>query len=190
MSRTAEAETLARLVGDSQAWASWLARLNRAVADGELELLEALVELLARQRPTHLDVALQALVLVPGDAAAVRAVEALRRATRVDVRPLSAEQVFTLLLAFAANGGDYNIGISGAYSRLHAWRSLGGLVDAPADPPLEAIEAEARAIERIGGFAHFASDSRWFNHVVTDLGLAAVRADGRSLAVLAGTDTD
>ncbi|MCY1065020.1 DUF6183 family protein [Nannocystis sp. RBIL2] len=378
MSRTAEAETLAQLAGDPQTWVSWLARLQRAVADGELELLEELVEVLARQRPTYLDVALQALVLVPGDAAAVRAVATLRRhdklgsptrtgqhpdagarlragalasrhgpatlahaidtlglpddllslmacwaqelvirgaalagpaidalaralvacdhplgslpmhrlalevgseavaatyrvgsmscwgwsaptgptiapastlpevvaigqpdegrriasvfsshcavsngrvkarmfrfdravqgpcpallralplgvlagATRVDVRPLSAEQVFTLLLAFAANGGDYNVGISGAYGRLHAWRSLGGLVDAPADAPLEAIEAEARAVERIGGFAHFASDSRWFNHVVTDLGLATVRVDGRSLAVLAGTDTD
>ncbi|WP_434425165.1 DUF6183 family protein [Nannocystis pusilla] len=61
---------------------------------------------------------------------------------------------------------------------------------APAEATLEAVEAEARAVERIGGFAHFASDSPWFNHVVTDLGLAAVRADGRSLAVLAGTDTD
>jgi hypothetical protein len=375
---TAEAETLAQLAGDPKAWGSWLARMVRASAEGELELLGELVERCARRQSPYLPTALQALVLVPGDTAAVRAIETLRRhdrlgapagsrqhpdagaryyagvlasrhgptalahaidtlglpddlvalmacwahelvtrgaavagpaidalvgvlaarehplaslplrrvaleigsevvaatyhvgggscwgwsaptgptlapasalpevvavglpaegrriasvfsshcavsngrararmfrfdravqgpcpallrslplgvlagATRVDVRPLSAAQVFQLLLAFAANGGDYNIGISGAYGRLHAWRSLGGLVDAPADASLEAIEAEARAVERAGGFAHFASDSPWFNHIITDLGLAAVRADGRSIAVLAGTDTD
>nr|WP_263429361.1 DUF6183 family protein [Nannocystis pusilla] len=370
---------MARFAADPRAWSSWLARLERAVDDGELELLAELVELLTRQRSTYLDVTLQALVLVRGDATVVRAIEALRRheklgppagsgrqhhdagaralagalatrhgpaalvraiealgvpddlmsllacwahelvirgaalagpeidvllktlaahdhplaslpmhrlalevgsetaaatyrvgglgcwgwsaptgptiapaatlpeivavgepadgrriasvftshcevsngrvkarmfrfdravqgpcpallrslplgvlagATRVDVRALSVAQFFALLLAFGANGGDYNTGISGAYGRLHAWRSLGGLVDAPADAPLEAIEAEARAVERAGGFAHFTSDSPWFNHVITDLGLVAVRADGRSIAVLAGTDTD
>ena len=36
----------------------------------------------------------------------------------------------------------------------------------------------------------FDADTEWFHAVVWDLGIAALRPDGRTVAVLAGTDTD
>lgn len=103
----------------------------------------------------------------------------------VAVRAISAPHAFALLLAFASNGGDYNRAWSGAFGRRDAWRSLGGLVGAPLEARLDDIEQRARAAR----FAHFRSDA-WFYQVVTDLGIAAVTADGSQLAVLAGTDSD
>ena len=51
---------------------------------------------------------------------------------------------------------------------------------------LTAEDAAAAAARWLG----FACDAPWFERVAWDVGLAAVREDGRSLAVLAVTDTD
>lgn len=95
-------------------------------------------------------------------------------------------EVFAELLSFATLGGDYNSAWSAAYGRRDAWRSLGGLAGAPPDAPLHEIEARAREIH----WSWFAPETPWFNNIATDYGVAAVSADGSSLAILAGTDTD
>ena len=39
-------------------------------------------------------------------------------------------------------------------------------------------------------FAWFDADTPWFYNVITDFGLAALRPDRASIAILAGSDTD
>lgn len=121
------------------------------------------------------------------DPALLRAlpVECFADASTLEVRAITPPHAFALLLAFASNGGDYNRAWSGAFGRRDAWRSLGGLVGAPIDARLDDIERRARGTH----FAHFRSDA-WFYQIVTDLGIAAITADGSSLAILAGSDTD
>lgn len=104
----------------------------------------------------------------------------------LEVRRYDAARAFEALLVFASNGGDYNLDWSAAHGRLAAWRSLGGLVDAPADASLPSIEARAGACR----FLHFRAPTPWFYRVVTDLGLVVVRDDLASVALLAGSDTD
>jgi hypothetical protein len=82
-------------------------------------------------------------------------------------------------------GGVYGPSLLGAYGRLAAWRSLGGLVGASSE---ESIESAASLVRRCLWVA-FEAKSEWFTNVV-DLGLVAVRPDGLSLAVLAATDED
>jgi hypothetical protein len=103
------------------------------------------------------------------------------KATRVGART-----VWNSLLGAASGGGAYTSGPGGAYSRRTAWRSFRGLIGAPADAgPLE-IQAASSACS----FAAFTVSSSWFYTVAWDLGIMAVRQDGRTVAVLAASDTD
>lgn len=91
-----------------------------------------------------------------------------------------------LLFGAAANGGAYNSGRGGAYGRRDAWQSAAGLVGAgDDDTPAQVLALAARA-----AWFSFDADSGWFDHVAWDLGLLALRPDGRTLALLAATDTD
>ncbi|MFE5035151.1 DUF6183 family protein [Streptomyces sp. NPDC056683] len=74
----------------------------------------------------------------------------------------------------------------GAYGRLAAWRSLGGLVGAAPDAP---IGHTARLVEQAHWFVADPS-SDWFCLVAWDLAVAVLRAGGQEIAVLAATDTD
>jgi uncharacterized protein (TIGR02996 family) len=91
-----------------------------------------------------------------------------------------------VLFAAAANGGAYGPGLQGAYGRRAAWESLAGLAGAPPGAGVEAVAEVARRCL----WVEFDADSGWFDHIAWDLGLLAVRPDGRSLAVLAATDAD
>ena len=97
---------------------------------------------------------------------------------------IPAELAFSALFAAASSGGAYDRGRYGAYGRLSAWQSVGGLVGAN---PSETIEAVAAMAEQSRWFRF---DSEWFHHVAWDVGLAVVSADGARLALLAATDTD
>jgi Family of unknown function (DUF6183) len=103
---------------------------------------------------------------------------------RGDVVPAS--RAFALLFAAAADGGAYGGRLEGAYGRLAAWKSLGGLAGATNRQTIESIEVLAKRCTWVS----FVCDSEWFYHVAWDLALLAIRPDGRSLAVLAATDTD
>jgi hypothetical protein len=115
--------------------------------------------------------------------------ECLEGAEPSDVREaLVSDQVaFGALWSLFTQGGAYSEGDSAAYARLYAWRSLGALCDVALAEPLASVrERAARA-----RFTTFASrSSRWFDHVCVDVGLACLRPDGRSMMVLAATDSD
>jgi uncharacterized protein (TIGR02996 family) len=101
-----------------------------------------------------------------------------------DFRWVSAAHALGVLFSAAQNGGAYTRGEAGAYGRLHAWQSFGWLAGTAAGATADEIAGVA---ERC---AWVRFDGDWFDHIAWDLGLIALRPDGRSLAVLAAADTD
>lgn len=98
---------------------------------------------------------------------------------------LSPERAWDVLFAAGAHGGDYDVARSGAWGRFAAWTSLRALAGLDPDATYAETEDAARACAWTG----FLADTDWFYRVVTDLGIAAVAPSGRSIAVLAGSDT-
>jgi hypothetical protein len=104
----------------------------------------------------------------------------------IEARIVAADHALALLFAAAANGGAYNSGVRGAYGRLYAWRSVAGLCGKDVATDVRMLAGHAAECTWI----ELNADGEWFAHVAWDLGLAALRKDGLSLAVLAATDTD
>jgi hypothetical protein len=107
-------------------------------------------------------------------------------AGQVLLRPLPPSLAFGFLYAAAANGGAYNEGDHSAYGRLEAWRSIGALAGLSGD-------ADTASVQRVAlgcSWRYFEAPTPWFRQVAWDFGIAALRPDGRTLAVLAATDTD
>ncbi|MFF4041263.1 DUF6183 family protein [Streptomyces sp. NPDC001816] len=102
----------------------------------------------------------------------------------VAVRPPA--QAWRVLFAAASTGGAYNSGSYGAYGRLAAWRSLAALAGSPEGSTV--AEVEAHVLDCI--WHGFGADTKWFEQVAWDIGLAALSSGRRRLAVLAATDTD
>jgi hypothetical protein len=90
------------------------------------------------------------------------------------------------MFAAASMGGAYTSGLKGGYGRLAMWRSVAALVGADEQDPVEAVAALAERCRWLS----FDATSAWFFQVAWDIGLVAVRPDGRSLATLSATDTD
>ena len=105
---------------------------------------------------------------------------------RLAVSDSSARVAWWVLFHAALDGSAYGRGRYGAYSRLYAWRSLAALAGAAEDAGPEEVAALAQQCT----WYRFDADSAWYTQVFWDIGLVAVRPDGRSLAVLAATDTD
>ncbi|WP_319595423.1 DUF6183 family protein [Streptomyces sp. ID05-04B] len=108
------------------------------------------------------------------------------RKTAFSVVVCPPDQAWRVLFAAASSGGAYNSGARGAYGRLAAWQSLACLAGATEGVPAEVVEARVRECAWYG----FDVDTKWFERVAWDIGLASVSLDGRRLAVLAATDTD
>ncbi|MGY4923790.1 DUF6183 family protein [Streptomyces sp. 900105755] len=106
--------------------------------------------------------------------------------TRARLHPASSGRVLRVLLTAAVRSPAYGNARFGAYGRLAAWRSLGGLVGAAPDAP---IGHTARLVEQAHWFVADPS-SDWFCLVAWDLAVAVLRASGQEIAVLAATDTD
>jgi plasmid stabilization system protein ParE len=102
------------------------------------------------------------------------------------VRRVTSEDAFDTLFMAAANGGAYGGALQKAYGRLEAWRSLEALSGAGDDASVDEIASRAEACT----WLEVEPGTRWFQLVAWDLGLAALRPDGASVAVLAATDTD
>ncbi|MBV2355390.1 hypothetical protein KUM39_13580 [Streptomyces sp. J2-1] len=102
----------------------------------------------------------------------------------VAVRPPA--QAWRVLFAAASTGGAYNSGSYGAYGRLAAWQSLAALAGSPEGT--SAAEVEAHVLDCV--WHGFGADTKWFEQVAWDIGLAALSPGRRRLAVLAATDTD
>jgi uncharacterized protein (TIGR02996 family) len=100
------------------------------------------------------------------------------------VNRLASANALALLFAAAQTGGAYSRGEFGAYGRLHAWQSLGALAGCAPDARAEDVLQE---VERCEWFSF--GGSSWFDGVI-DLGAICVRADRRTLALLAASDTD
>lgn len=99
---------------------------------------------------------------------------------------IDAREVFGRLIKVATEGGCYGKGQSAAYGRLYAWQTLAALLGLPRGTSLAAIEDEAKR----ASFTWFRLHGPWYVNVSVDIGLACLRADRRTLVVLAGTDCD
>ncbi|MBW8800704.1 MAG: hypothetical protein JF597_46230 [Streptomyces sp.] len=106
--------------------------------------------------------------------------------TRPRLYPATADRVLQVLLTTAVRSPAYGSGMFGAYGRLAAWRSLGGLVGAAPDAPISHV---AMLVEQAHWFIADPS-SDWFHQVAWDLAVAALRPGGQEIAVLTATDTD
>lgn len=111
--------------------------------------------------------------------------ESTAGAPRLEVSRTGADAVFGALFAAASNGGAYSAGLGAAYGRLAAWASLGALVDAA--PDADILTRDARVGEC--AFLTFRAPGPWFFDVAWDLGALALRADGKTVAVLAASDS-
>ncbi|GAB2714925.1 DUF6183 family protein [Kitasatospora kifunensis] len=100
--------------------------------------------------------------------------------------PSTPDLVFRLLLTTAVRAPAYGPGRHGAYGRLAAWQSLGGLTGSPAAAPPAQI---AELVRRTSWF-RVDTTSAWFYGIYWDLAVAALRPGGQEIAVLAATDTD
>lgn len=112
--------------------------------------------------------------------------ESTTATARLEVARTGPEGVFGPLFSAASNGGAYSSGLGGAYGRLAVWASLAALVGAPAGASVAAVEELATTT----AFLTFRAPGPWFYDVAWDLGALALRADGRTVAVLAATDTE
>ncbi|MFF7993321.1 DUF6183 family protein [Kitasatospora xanthocidica] len=105
---------------------------------------------------------------------------------RPKLQPSNADLSLRILLTAAYRAPAYGRGRYGAYGRLAAWRSLGGLTGSPADAPV----AEVAELVRRTSWFRVGTSSPWFHDVAWDLAVAALRPGGQEIAVLAATDTD
>lgn len=103
----------------------------------------------------------------------------------IRVKCASFPSILACLFSAANGGGAYGGGEYGARGRLLAWQSAGALCGRPEDAP-ETIETEALRCE----WFEFDSPGDWFDHIAWDVGVACLRADRKSVAILAATDAD
>ncbi|MEV6974410.1 DUF6183 family protein [Kitasatospora sp. NPDC093806] len=166
-----ETTTEATAAAMGKAVEGWIADSNGRVEARVFELADPLE---ARSVPNALlGVGLECLHGV-GDGAALS----------VAVQPPA--QAWRVLFAAASTGGAYGSGSFGAYGRLAAWQSLAALAGSPEGATPDEVEARVRGCVWHG----FAADTKWFEQVAWDIGLAALAPGRRRLAVLAATDTD
>ncbi|GCD96892.1 DUF6183 family protein [Embleya hyalina] len=106
--------------------------------------------------------------------------------TAVSVAAGPPARAWRSLFVAAAGGGAYTFGSGGAYGRLAAWRSMVALAGCPEGAAVDEVRA------RVGecSWHVFGGDTPWFAQVAWDLGVIALGADRRRLAVLAATDSD
>jgi hypothetical protein len=100
------------------------------------------------------------------------------------LRQTTLDSVCEQLFSAAAYGGAYDSGVGGAYGRLTMWQSIAAL----AGVPLTTVEDVSAAAAECTWWYY--DGTPWFNSVAWDIGLITLRADRRSMSVLAATDTD
>jgi hypothetical protein len=103
----------------------------------------------------------------------------------VHLTAITPAQGFGHLFSAAVTGGVSTSGEGGAYGRLAAWESLVALTGCQGD---DLARASLHAGEC--SWFSFEGEGAWFYNVAWDFALAVLRPDGKSLAILAATDTD
>ena len=106
--------------------------------------------------------------------------------------PYSVADAVAVLFCAACTGGADSLGLGGTYGRWAAWEATGALAGAGRNPSVgrNASFEDTAAIVGECAWWFWAAKSAWFYDVAWDIGLLALRPDGRTLAVLAATDTD
>ncbi|NDU74884.1 hypothetical protein GWI34_19965 [Actinomadura sp. DSM 109109] len=101
-------------------------------------------------------------------------------------RRVAAADVLRTLFGGAASGGAYGPRMHGAYARKASWESLAALADVRETDPAVVERAADRCVWLL-----YRSDD-WHLQVVPslDVGIAALRPDRRTVALLAATDSD
>lgn len=104
---------------------------------------------------------------------------------KVCLYEVSLNRVFGTLFDAAAKGGVYDdYGCYGALGRVKAWESLAGLCGAKDFNSIESIHRVAKECKW-----YYFDSTPWFDGF-WDFGIVALRADRKSIAVLAVTDSD
>lgn len=129
------------------------------------------------------DAHLQAKLLTKFD------LKCMEGATAIRWQSESPDHVFNTLLSIAATGARYSGGIYGqslgiGFGRLLAWGDLAVLLGMDVFSPKEDLDAGARSCKWFG----FTSNSKWF--AGKDIGIAALRPDGRTLVIAAASASD
>jgi len=146
------------------------ALIGEALADvgGDLEIRVFWVEPAAPADPVAL---LGALSL-----------DCLCSASELKWSSVDAATAFSTLYRIASGGAECNVGMGGPRGRLHAWRSLAGLVGMAPEHPLPEIEART-GLCRFTWFAT-AHESQPLQY---DAALLCVRPSGQEVAVVAAS---
>jgi hypothetical protein len=110
------------------------------------------------------------------------------RPADVHLESIPPEEAFTLLLGAGVGLIPYDRGVGAAFARLNAWRALRVLAGADSRGPLDLTASEA--VIRQCDWFYFDANNEWFYYDWCDLGVAALRPDRASLALVAGTGTD
>ncbi|MEZ0114032.1 hypothetical protein ABH920_008066 [Catenulispora sp. EB89] len=116
----------------------------------------------------------------------LRCIEPGDMPVRLSVSGIAVDEAWWSLFHAALDGGAHGRGRFGAYSRLFAWRSLAALAGAPEDAGALDVVLWAQRC----AWYRFDADAPWYSGIICDIGLVAVRPDGRRMAVLAATDSE
>lgn len=101
------------------------------------------------------------------------------------IHRVTTSHALAMLFGAAHNGGAYSEGERGAYSRLHAWQSLGVMAGCGEEADATTIASTA---ERCEWFTF--AGTNWFANIAWDLGLICLRRDRLTVVLLAATDAD
>jgi len=105
-------------------------------------------------------------------------------ATAIRWQPESPEHIFNILSSVAASGGPQLMGMGVGVGRFLAWKDMAALMGMDELSPIEDLDAQTRLCK---WFA-FTSNSKWF--LGNDMGIAALRPDGRTLVIAAASSGD
>lgn len=108
--------------------------------------------------------------------------------TQVHLESIRPEEAFMLLAVAGLGGIPYHHSLGAAWSRLHAWNAVRAFAGLDVSEPLSVDDAERAA--RTCQWHYFDAANEWFIQEYCDLGVAALRPDGRTLVIAAGTATD
>ncbi len=114
-------------------------------------------------------------------------VSALAGAGSQDIRchKVPYERALEALFSAGSGGGAYGGSVHAAYARLFAWRSMAAFMRVQFTD-LEELDRLARD----SMWFLFDSSSDWFYDIAWDIGVVCIPSDGRSMTLLAATDTD
>ena len=102
----------------------------------------------------------------------------------VEIAPTEAWEELFMSVSGRNLFGD---GLRPAYDRLNAWRSLAALAGCAPEATFGDVVAQ---VEACHFWSFYTPNTSWFFHIFNDVGLAALRPDGLTMAFVVMTQTD